>query len=88
MLDIFLNDPFNIDKLSKKTSFFASVYFYVSFSLIAITPVLFFLESANEKNIPKKTYESTKTETKPVRPGITNKITTVNTMVISLSTSS
>ena len=48
MLDIFLNDPFNIDKLSKKTSFFASVYFYVSFSLIAVTPVLFFLESTNE----------------------------------------
>ena len=47
-LDIFLNDPFNIDKLSKKTSFFASVYFYVSFSLIAVTPVLFFLESTNE----------------------------------------
>ena len=34
MLDIFLNDPFNIDKLSKKTSFFASVYFYVSFSIV------------------------------------------------------
>ena len=48
MINVFLNDPFNIEKLTKKVSFLASVYFYISFSLIAVTPILFFLEGTNQ----------------------------------------
>ena len=48
MINVFLNDPFNVEKLSKKVSFLASVYFYISFSLIAVTPILFFLDGTNQ----------------------------------------
>lgn len=45
-LNTFLNDPFGTDNLGKRGYFFARSYFYVSFISIAVTPLLFFLESS------------------------------------------
>ena len=45
MLNTFLNNPFDKEKLSVIWYIFARTYFYISFSLIAITPILFFIET-------------------------------------------
>ena len=54
MLNTFLNDPFNANKFSKKISFLAKTYFYLSFLLIALTPVLFFLDGNIQIVVLKK----------------------------------
>jgi len=45
VLNIFLNDPFGKERLPAYLYVLARSYFYISFSLIAITPILFFIET-------------------------------------------